>query len=1119
MEGRGSRRNASRRERASRQVQETIARDAGNTETRGSKRLEKLEVAQEASVYEELDEKEYTELVKRRRENEAGFVVAENGEDEEDECAGYLDMGEEDDWGAPSRSHPPESIGSMKNRPNQPASSRPLKRQKAEGQESEPASSTIHTLFAKQASEPQSKRSISSSKPKNASVFAKGSGNSGEQSRVPDKVKSTFDAGGIDSLVDNIAKDLDDETPAKPRRLSFKSPATTGGEGGSKKGKECNAHMAQVKEEDDEPDDKENIAPKEAGFVEPALPLDFEQADDIGNADGQVKAEANEAMQVDDACEDQGKHDIAPVSEKKPKEEDEGALFAEHRSRKEDMECEGDQGRFDNAIAAAMEEDEEEDHDDIPVAKEGTEEGAERFYMLDASEASGKVFLFGRTHDGNGGTQSACIAVKDVPKVTYAVPKPHVFDDESGELEQMEREKGQGSPELKKELQRRAEPMKQELRAHLDSLGIVANKRKIVPVKQSYFLQRSDIPRGAQWVLEIRYWCPDGAGRANHHAWNVADMEGQHTAALLGGTASATETLILERSIQGPSWLTVKAEEVEGSSKVSWCKRELHVHGLQHISPVPETEAPPMPRLCAVGISIKAFTNPETGSDEVAAITLLQAPRVRADNPGEAWNKGLRVVTAIRQLPGHTFPPGWEQEAQRHCAKTGSHRSSVASHKTEHSLLAHVLDAVNTLDPDVLIGHGLGQDLHLLLHRMDKCKAPRWSRLGRLRRERMPRLGEGAAKAGGGASFGVQQSVAGRLLADSLVSSRELFVNEQDYSLGFLASEKLGETRSDVPPENVPQCFESAQGLVKLKGANENDALLAMKLELGDQLAALALSKQLSNLAGCLWSTVLAGQRSHRVESLLLHEFSKKQFICPNKVERKRDKDSSKEQGKRNQPNYAGGLVLEPKKGLYDKYVVVLDFVSLYPSLLQEYNICFTTVDHPKESEMPRVPEPPKSENDLGVVPSAVKRLVQGRQRLKETIKKETDESKKQQLKVREKALKLLANSVYGCLGFEGNRFHARALAELVTAQGREVLQGAVESARSLGAEVIYGDTDSIMVSTGKSDIREALQEADKVKQSINRRYRSLSIERENVFQVRCSFTLIPFYAALVFGW
>lgn len=96
----------------------------------------------------------------------------------------------------------------------------------------------------------------------------------------------------------------------------------------------------------------------------------------------------------------------------------------------------------------------------------------------------------------------------------------------------------------------------------------------------------------------------------------------------------------------------------------------------------------------------------------------------------------------------------------------------------------------------------------------------------------------------------------------------------------------------------------------------------------------------------------LNGGRAERNEYILLHEFHRLKYIVPDKTYGKKttpvkqdddDPDAPKTKGKRDK--YKGGLVFDPKRGLWDTYILVMDFNSLYPSIIQEYNIDFTTVE------------------------------------------------------------------------------------------------------------------------------------------------------------------------------
>jgi DNA polymerase alpha subunit A len=94
---------------------------------------------------------------------------------------------------------------------------------------------------------------------------------------------------------------------------------------------------------------------------------------------------------------------------------------------------------------------------------------------------------------------------------------------------------------------------------------------------------------------------------------------------------------------------------------------------------------------------------------------------------------------------------------------------------------------------------------------------------------------------------------------------------------------------------------------------------------------------------------------------------------------------------------------------------------------------------------------------------------------------------------------------MYGCLGFSHSRFYAQPIAAMVTSMGRQTLQKTVDIAQTtVGLEVIYGDTDSIMINTRISDtngLGSVMKLGEQVKKEVNKLYKTLELEIDGIFK------------------
>lgn len=231
---------------------------------------------------------------------------------------------------------------------------------------------------------------------------------------------------------------------------------------------------------------------------------------------------------------------------------------------------------------------------------------------------------------------------------------------------------------------------------------------------------------------------------------------------------------------------------------------------------------------------------------------------------------------------------------------------------------------------------------------------------------------------------------------------------------------------------------------------------------------------QLSNIVSLPPDHVLTAAVGFRVEWYLIREASKRQELIPKRVERP-------------YLPYAGAIVLEPRIGIHSQ-VVVLDFKSMYPSIMIAYNVSPDTyTEEELEEEVHIAPEVRHKfrKEPPGFYKQVLEELISTRDAIRKKMKQlDALSATYRVLDARQKAIKVITNACYGYAGWIGARWYLKPVAEATTAWARSIILKAINLARDMGLEIIYGDTDSLFI-----------RKSEKIEEFIERVKREIGFE------------------------
>ncbi|MFX0168858.1 MAG: DNA-directed DNA polymerase I [Candidatus Hodarchaeota archaeon] len=328
----------------------------------------------------------------------------------------------------------------------------------------------------------------------------------------------------------------------------------------------------------------------------------------------------------------------------------------------------------------------------------------------------------------------------------------------------------------------------------------------------------------------------------------------------------------------------------------------------------------------------------------------------------------------------------------------------------------------------------------------------------------------------------------------------------QEVRLETISQALLGEGKLELPEEITQLPFNL------LIEYNWQDADLTMRLTQFDSNLVMNLILLLMRLSHQGMHDLTRTAVSNWIRSLLYYAHRQRNFLIPRQDEIATLKGEAVTEAIIKGKKYLGAIVVDPKAGVHFN-VTVMDFASLYPSIMKAYNLSYETIrcDHP-ECKANTVPDTPhwvctRREGLTSLIIGLVRDL-----RVEHFKPRATDptlpEAQRSWFSVVEQALKVFSNAAYGVLGAAHFPLYCAPAAESITALGRFAITETIKKAEELGVSVLYGDTDSLFLDNPREEqLRQLIEYSEKelrVELDVEKEYRyvALSSRKKNYLGV-----------------